>query len=59
MTSYAQAIVGPSVANQVKLRPPKPVRDLDEFLEFLREVEALWGPSDAPRPLAEGSRFRL
>jgi len=53
------AIVGTCVPDQSDLRPPRPVRDVDEFLEFLAQVEALFGPIEAPRALTTGDRFLL
>jgi hypothetical protein len=52
-------IVGPDVVDQTTLRPPKRVRDLDEFLEFLAHVEALGGRTERPRELTTGEHFRL
>jgi hypothetical protein len=45
------------VVDQSELRPPRPVRDLDEFLRFLAEIAALVGPSDTPRTPTTGDRF--
>jgi len=53
------AIVGADVGDQSELRPSFPVRDLDEFLEFLAQLEAVFGPIDAPRVLTTGDRFLL
>jgi hypothetical protein len=52
-------IVGSAVREQSRLRPPRPARDLDEFLEFLARLQALFGPVDRPRPLTRGEHFRL
>jgi hypothetical protein len=52
-------IVGSDVRDQSALRPPAPVRDLDQFLEFLAQVEAFFGPLERPRPLTTGDRFLL
>jgi len=54
-----QPIVGGQVAAQSTIRPFRPVRDLDEFLEFLTRIEELYGPvRRSPRP-AIGVHFRL
>ena len=53
------SIVGSKVRDQARLRPQEPVRDLDEFLEFLARLEVLFGPIAQKRPLARGSRFLL
>jgi len=52
-------IVGTEVRDQSELRPPLPVRDLDQFLEFLAQLEALFGPIEAPRVPTTGDRFLL
>jgi hypothetical protein len=54
-----QPIVGPGVASQTKLRPSASVRDLDEFIEFLRRIRAVFGTDDRPRRPTTGDRFRL
>jgi len=41
------------------LRPRAAVRDLDEFLEFLRRIRALYGRLDRPRRRTDGDHFRL
>jgi hypothetical protein len=52
-------IVGPEVADQSRLRPQTAVRDLDEFLEFLARVEAIFGPIRRARRPTTGERFLL
>jgi hypothetical protein len=52
-------IVGSAVRDKSELRPPKAVRDLDEFLEFLRRLQALFGPVKRLRALTTGEHFRL
>jgi hypothetical protein len=53
------SIVGPDVPDQAVLRPPRPVRDLDEYLEFLRRIEAMFGRVARPPRPTLGDRFRL
>jgi len=52
-------IVGHDVREQTTLRVPRPVRDLDEFLEFLARLEAIFGPLESPRVPTTGDRFLL
>jgi hypothetical protein len=52
-------LVGPDVPDQTRLRPPAPVRHLDEFLEFLARIEALFGPIERPPQRTTGERFLL
>jgi hypothetical protein len=59
MTMRPEPIVGTEVADQSELRRPRPVRDLDEFLEFLTQLEAIFGPIETPRVLTTGDRFLL
>ena len=59
MSRRRQPIVGRAVASQTKLRPSVPVRDVDEFVEFLRRMRALFGSDDRPRRLTTGDRFLL
>jgi hypothetical protein len=59
MKARADTLIGPDVPDQAVLRPPRPVRDLDEFLRFLAEISALVGPTDTPRPPTTGHRFLL
>jgi hypothetical protein len=53
------AIIGPEVSDQAKLRPERPVRDLDEFLEFLANIEAVFGPIERPARISTGAHFLL
>jgi hypothetical protein len=55
----AEALIGLNVPDQAVLRPPRPVRDLDEFLHFLAQIAALTGPTDTPRTLTTGDHFLL
>jgi hypothetical protein len=48
-----------AVRSQTELRPCGPVRDLDEFLAFLRRLQKLFGPVDRPRRPTTGDRFLL
>jgi hypothetical protein len=52
-------IVGPDVPDQRSLRTPQGVRDLDEFVEFLAHLEAVFGPVERPREVTRGGRFLL
>lgn len=58
--SKATPLVGPEVADQNRLRPTAPIRNLDEFLAFLDQVRAL-GPhrETPPRPPTTGDHFLL
>jgi hypothetical protein len=50
---------GGDVADQTRLRPRTPVRDLDELLRFLAWIEATFGPvKRRARPIV-GDRFLL
>jgi len=53
------AIVGRTVRNQTELRPAGTVRDLDEFLAFLRRLRQTFGPDERPRRPTTGDHFRL
>jgi hypothetical protein len=59
VTRRQRPIVGIAVPAQTTLRPEPPVRDLDEFLAFLADFEALFGPFDQSRPPTTGDHFRL
>ncbi len=37
----------------------QPVSSIEEFVEFLEQLEAVFGPDDQPRPATEGIRFLL
>jgi len=52
-------IVGEDVADQQALRDPVRVRDLDQFLEFLARLEAVFGRTERRRELTTGERFLL
>ena len=52
-------IVGADVPDQATLRPSAPARDLDEFIEFLTRLEALFGPIVRASELTTGDRFLL
>ena len=54
-----EAIVAGDIGDQVRLRPAVPARDLDEFLEFLGWVEAVFGSMNRPERLSTGEDFRL
>ncbi|MGH7802827.1 MAG: hypothetical protein ACREQJ_00640 [Candidatus Binatia bacterium] len=51
----------PSAANvdQRRLRPTEPIRRLSKFLEFLAEIEEIFGPITKTRRIAGGGRFLL
>jgi len=59
VTRRQAPIVGAAVPDQTRLRGPERVRDLDEFLEFLAELEAVFGPLERRRELTVGDRFLL
>ncbi len=52
-------IIGAEVPDQASLRAPEGVRDLDEFLEFLAQLEAVFGPIERTRQVTTGDRFLL
>jgi hypothetical protein len=52
-------IVGAGVPDQTRLRPLREVRSLDEYLDFLAQLEAVFGPVARPRELTTGERFLL
>jgi hypothetical protein len=54
-----ESIVAGDVPDQVRLRPPRPANDLDEFLEFLGGIEDLFGPTEPSRRPTTGEHFRL
>lgn len=54
----ADALV-PDIPDQRMLRPDPPVRSVEEFVEFLVQLEAVFGPDDRPRPPTVGERFLL
>jgi hypothetical protein len=54
-----QPIVGRRVRRQTELRRDRPVRTLDEFLDFLRRVRSTFGPTNTPRRRTTGDHFRL
>ena len=59
MSGSDEGIVGPEVGDQQVLRPQTPVRDLDEFLEFLAQIETVFGPVERRAELTTGERFLL
>jgi len=52
-------IIGAEVPHEATLRAPEAVRDLDAFLEFLAQLEAVFGPTERTRQLTTGDRFLL
>jgi hypothetical protein len=54
-----RCIVGPEVGDQRRLRPPEPVQNVEAFLDFLDQIEAVLGPLEQSRPPTTGNRFRL
>jgi len=52
-------IIAGNVEDQGRLRPPRPARDLDEFLEFLGWIEEAFGRIERPLRVIEGEHFRL
>lgn len=59
MKRRTAAIVGPGVKRQTKLRPPKPARDLDDFLVFLRQLDEVFGRVARPPRPTTGDWFLL
>ena len=47
------------IADQRTLRPQRPVNSLAEFVEFLAELEEVFGPTMRPVRPIEGTRFLL
>jgi hypothetical protein len=47
------------IAEQRTLRPQRPVESLSEFVEFLADLEEVFGPTIRPVRPIEGSRFLL
>jgi len=64
-SSRKSALVGVNHASsspwpdQRDVRPEDPIRDLDEFLDFLEELERVVGRDDRERKPISGSVFRL
>jgi len=52
-------LVGPEVIDQHTLHRVKRVRELDEFLDFLAQLEAVFGTLERPREIITGDRFLL
>jgi len=52
-------IIGSDVPDQTRLRVREPVKDLDEFLEFLAHLEDMFGSTERPRQVTTGDRFLL
>ena len=55
----ADFIIGAEVPDQASLRVPQRVRDLDEFLAFLAQLEAVFGPIERRRQVTTGDHFLL
>ena len=54
----ADPIVG-GVPDVRALRPDPPVRSVEEFIEFLTDQAAVFGPDTRPRPPTTGKHFLL
>lgn len=54
----AEPLAGP-VPDLRTLPPNLPVTSIEEFVTFLEELEAVFGPDDRPRPPTIGDRFLL
>jgi hypothetical protein len=54
-----EQIVSGDVEDQARLRPAEPARDLDEFLEFLGWIEAVFGNANRSERPSTGEHFRL
>ena len=52
--TLGEPIVAGDVADQGRVRPLDPVRDLDEFLAFLAWIETAFGRTERPRRLTTG-----
>ena len=52
-------IVGAEVPDQATLRVPKAVKDLDEFLDFLEQLEKVFGSIERAPQVTKGDRFLL
>jgi hypothetical protein len=59
VTRTLTPLVGRAVAEQRRVRPERPIRRLDDFLAFLAELEALFGPIEKPACITSGKVFRL
>jgi hypothetical protein len=46
-------------SDQRRIRPTQPIVDLAEFVAFLGDFEAMFGPIRKPRRIARGSRYLL
>ena len=53
------SIIGADVPDQTRLRVREPVKDLDEFLEFLARLEGMFGSTERPRQITTGDHFLL
>jgi hypothetical protein len=51
-------IVGTDVPDQSRLRST-PIRDIDEFIEFLTRLEGVFGPIARPPEITTGEWFLL
>ncbi len=49
----------PDVPDPRGLRSDPPVRSVEEFVAFLAELEAVFGPDERPRGPTTGERFLL
>jgi hypothetical protein len=54
-----ELLVGSQIVAQATLRPSTPVRSLDEFLEFLSHLEAVFGRTRRSSRPTTGAHFRL
>ena len=57
--AYEQPIIGAEVPDQTRLRGPDEVETLDEYLDFLDQLEAVFGPIARPGRITTGDRFLL
>lgn len=51
--------LSPNLVDQRAVRPDAPVRSVEEFVDFLTQVEAVIGRDERPRRPIVGDRFRL
>jgi hypothetical protein len=59
MLRRREAIVGPEVGDQTRLRPAAPLRSIDEFVVFLAQLEVLFGPPERVPVSTTGEHFEL
>ena len=53
------SIVGPDVGDQTQLRPPVPLRSIDEFVVFLAQLGECFAPIERVQVPTTGKHFEL